>query len=115
MFGQRGVDVKGLGRRHRTCEKKENSVSGIGHHAVSSRDWLEYTVMKEAGTCPLPADRFMFLSLAILWGLYEKAAECAEVAGAWQSFRADVTSCSKAPAWADDSALLHGNALTSCS
>lgn len=56
----------------------------------------------------------MFLSLGILWGLGEMAVEFAKVAEVWHHFRADVTFimfCSRALAWADDSALLNGNAL----
>lgn len=56
----------------------------------------------------------MFLSLGILWGLGETAVEFAKVAEFWHHFRADVifiTFCSRALTWADDSALLNGNAL----
>lgn len=47
-------------------------------------------------------------------GVGEMAAEFAKVAEVWHRLRADVifiTFCSRALAWADDSAWLHGNAL----
>lgn len=55
----------------------------------------------------LPADRFVVLSLEILWELCEMAVEFAKVAGVWHHFRADVsvTFCSRALG------LLKGNTL----
>lgn len=56
----------------------------------------------------------MFLSLGILGGLGEMTVEFAKVAEVWHRFKADVifiTFCSMALTWADDSALLNGNAL----
>jgi len=52
--------------------------------------------------------------LGILWESGEVAVEFAKVAEVWHHFRADVIFikfCSRALAWADDSALLNGNAL----
>lgn len=46
------------------------------------------------------------------------AVEFARIAEVWHHFQGDVisiTSCSRAPAGADDSVLPHGNALVLCS